>query len=266
MTIIRYYRRVETPHSLVPSINERLHHHFSAANGRAGAAAAVAVVSIEGEYCFNVQMNDHLPPSSGDGDAASRLEWLLRETFDPDGLRLESSAFATDAFDAAAAADEDDDDELRRRHRRRDDSDAMIVEFGPRKTFTSAFSSNATSICAACGLSNITRLERSRRYRITTTHPPSSSSSFSSSKDEDEDGIAMSTEIIKSLLHDRMTEEEYHEPVTSFDSGVAVVPVMTVPIMEEGREALMRINDERGLGFDDFDLHFYTDLFKVKSS
>ena len=245
----------------MPSINERLHHHFSAANGRAGAAAAVAVASIECEYCFNVQMND--PPPSGDGnDAASRLEWLLRETFDPDGLRLESSAFADDA-------DEDDDDELRRRHRRRDDSDdAMIVEFGPRKTFTSAFSSNATSICAACGLSNITRLERSRRYRITTTHPPSSSSSSTSStsKDEDEDGIAMSTKIIKSLLHDRMTEEEYHEPVTSFDSGVAVVPVMTVPIMEEGREALMRINDERGLGFDDFDLNFYTDLFKVKSS
>jgi len=222
------------------------------------------VASIEGEYCFNVQMND--PPPSGDGDAASRLEWLLRETFDPDGLRLESSAFADDA---AAAAAEDDDDELRRRHRRRDDSDAMIVEFGPRKTFTSAFSSNATSICAACGLSNITRLERSRRYRITTTHPPSSSSSSSTSstsKDDEEDGIAASTEIIKSLLHDRMTEEEYHEPVTSFDSGVAVVPVMTVPIMEEGREALMRINDERGLGFDDFDLNFYTDLFKVKSS
>ena len=243
MTIIHYYRRNETPHSLVPSINERLHHHFSAANGR-----AAVVVSIEGEYCFNVQINDddEAPLNS---DATSRLEWLLRETFDPAGLRLESSTFTTNA----TAANEDDDDELHHR-----DDDVMIVEFGPRKTFTSAFSSNATSICAACGLSNITRLERSRRYRIITTHSPSSSSTS-----EEEDGIAVSTKIIKSLLHDRMTEEEYYEPVTSFDSGVAVVPVMTVPIMEEGKGALMRINDERGLGFDDFDLNFYTDLFKV---
>ena len=240
MTIIHYYRRNETPHSLVPSINERLHH--LAANGR-------AVVSIESEYCFNVQINDDEPLNS---DATSRLEWLLRETFEPAGLRLESSTFANAT--AAAAANEDDN-ELH-------GDDGMIVEFGPRKTFTSAFSSNATSICAACGLSNITRLERSRRYRIITTHSPSSSSSLTSSKDE-EDFVAASSKIIKSLLHDRMTEEEYYEPVTSFDSGATVVPVMTVPIMEEGKEALMRINNERGLGFDDFDLNFYTDLFKV---
>lgn len=242
MTIIHYYRRNETPHSLVPSINERLH-HLAANDGR-------AVVSIETEYCFNVQINNEAPLSS---DATSRLEWLLRETFEPTGLRLESSAFTN------TTTTNDDDNQLQHR-----DDDVMIVEFGPRKTFTSAFSSNATSICAACGLSNITRLERSRRYRIITTYSPSSSY-YSSSSTSEEDGIAVSTKIIKSLLHDRMTEEEYYEPVTSFDSGVTVVPVMTVPIMEEGKEALMRINNERGLGFDDFDLNFYTDLFKVSA-
>ena len=116
-------------------------------------------------------------------------------------------------------------------------------------TFTSAFSSNAVSICTACGLTQISRLELSRRYKI------NASSELS----------ATATTQLKSLLHDRMTEEEYLEPITSFESGAETVPVITVPIMAEGRAALERINTERGLGFDDFDLDYYTDLFKVSA-
>jgi phosphoribosylformylglycinamidine synthase len=217
MTILHYYRRTETPHSLVPSINEQLHHLH----------AQRAVVHIDTEYCFNVHTTKDL-----DSDATYRLEWLLRETFDPTGLQLECSTFTTTNSE--------------------DDSD-LIVEFGPRSTFTSAFSSNATSICAACGLSSIVRLERSRRYRITFSPPSSPSSS------DDEDIIKL-----KSLLHDRMTEQEYITPITTFHNGVtAVSPVKTIPIMEEGKSALMKLNTERGLGFDDFDINFYTDLFKV---
>eukprot|EP00970_Alexandrium_tamarense_P018269 scaffold13326_cov204-Alexandrium_tamarense.AAC.2 len=59
-----------------------------------------------------------------------------------------------------------------------------------------------------------------------------------------------------------MTEQRYEVPITSFESGAKVEPVVWVKIMEEGREALERINGERGLGFDDFDLDFYTELFK----
>lgn len=70
-------------------------------------------------------------------------------------------------------------------------------------------------------------------------------------------------DAIKKMLHDRMTEEEYTSPLTTFESGVKTEKVVRVPIMEEGRAALERINKERGLGFDDFDLDFYTDLFKV---
>lgn len=65
------------------------------------------------------------------------------------------------------------------------------------------------------------------------------------------------------MLHDRMTEEEYTTPISTFDSGAKVEPVVRVPIMEEGRSALEKINNERGLGFDDFDLDYYTQLFKV---
>ncbi len=127
------------------------------------------------------------------------------------------------------------------------DDNKVVLEFGPRMTFTSAFSSNATSITSACGLSKISRLERSKRYCITFSSPPTSTL------------IA----TLESLLHDRMTEQRYEVPITSFESGAKVEPVVWVKIMEEGREALERINGERGLGFDDFDLDFYTELFKV---
>ena len=105
---------------------------------------------------------------------------------------------------------------------------SFSAEFGPRMTFTSAFSSNAVSICAACGLSGVNRLERSLRYKFHAT------SSLT--------GDAI--DLIKTMLHDRMTEEEYVKPVDSFDAGVETSPVVTVPIMAEGRKALERINKE----------------------
>ena len=37
--------------------------------------------------------------------------------------------------------------------------------------------------------------------------------------------------------------------------------VETVPIIAEGRSALEKINSAKGLGFDDWDLDYYTDLF-----
>ncbi len=63
-------------------------------------------------------------------------------------------------------------------------------------------------------------------------------------------------------MHDRMTECPYPEPLTDFASGVTPAPVSTVPVMAEGRAALERINDELGLAFDDWDLDFYTALFR----
>jgi hypothetical protein len=53
--------------------------------------------------------------------------------------------------------------------------------------------------------------------------------------------------------------------LTSFDSGAKPEAVQTVPIMKEGRAALEKINAEMGLGFDDFDLDYYTTLFKVSA-
>lgn len=206
--IVHYYRKTPAPHSLLPSIKEQL-----------TAEQAASILSIDTESCFNVQISTG---ALNEQDTA-RLEWLLAETFDKGGLQLETSSL-TSPSDAVA-----------------------VVEFGPRMTFTSAFSSNATSICAACGLDSITRLERSRRYAIT----------FASAADD------ATVAAIKTLLHDRMTEEEYVTPLTSFEAGVETKEIQWVPIMEEGRAALEKINEEMGLGFDEWDLDYYTELFQV---
>ena len=147
------------------------------------------------------------------------LDWLLAETFEPGRYGLASFL----------------DDEL-----------GAVLEVGPRMTFTTAWSTNAVSICHACGLGATRRIERSRRYLLRTQGPIS-----------DEAGPPSS-----SAIHDRMTECPYSNPLTDFASGVTPAPVGTVPVMAEGRVALERINDELGLAFDDWDLDFYTALFR----
>lgn len=92
------------------------------------------------------------------------------------------------------------------------------------------------------------RFEKSLRYGIVSAGPLSKEG----------------TNAFNAAMHDRMTEMIYPEPITSFDAGVTPSPVTTVPIMEEGRAALERINEEKGLGFDDWDLTYYTELFKTK--
>jgi phosphoribosylformylglycinamidine synthase len=47
-----------------------------------------------------------------------------------------------------------------------DGSMSYVLEVGPRLSFTTAWSANAVSICKACGLDEVTRIERSRRYKL----------------------------------------------------------------------------------------------------
>ena len=210
--IIHYYRKTEPAHSLLPSSKEEL-----TSLGLTDDASKIS--SVETESCFNVQMTAELS-----GIQKERLEWLLAETFEKEKLAFEKSSFDVETNGGTY----------------------WKVEFGPRMTFTSAFSSNAVGICKACDLP-IGRLELSRRYR------------FALSDSLSDDAI----KALKSMLHDRMTEEEYTSALTSFDSGAQPEPVETIPIMEQGRAALEKINEEKGLGFDDFDLDYYTKLFRV---
>lgn len=207
-----YYRKTEPSHSLLPVTKEQL-------KSLGLTADADKISTVETESCFNIQITSALSEIQKE-----RLEWLLAETFEKGNLKEETSAFDTEKIDGAF----------------------WQVEFGPRMTFTSAFSSNAVSICKACGLP-VGRLELSRRFRFVLT---------SALSDE-------TVKVLKSMLHDRMTEEEYNIPLTSFANGATASPTKIIPIMEQGRAALEKFNEEKGLGFDDFDLDYYTKLFKV---
>ncbi|UCF37020.1 MAG: phosphoribosylformylglycinamidine synthase [Acidobacteriota bacterium] len=124
----------------------------------------------------------------------------------------------------------------------------LIIEVGPRLSFNTAWCTNAVSIFHACGLRKVTRIERSRRYLI---RGPKQWTSTEQSR-------------FLELIHDRMTECVYPEPLQSFDPGVTPEPVVEVPVMEEGRAALEEINRKAGLAFDEWDLEYYTDLFRNK--
>jgi phosphoribosylformylglycinamidine synthase len=120
-----------------------------------------------------------------------------------------------------------------------------ILEVGPRMNFTTAWSTNAVGICHACGLEKIQRIERSRRFLLQT----------------DGDLTPDQTDAFLSLVHDRMTETRYLEPLGTFETGMIPEPVFEIPVLEEGRAALERVNRELGLAFDDWDLDYYTKLF-----
>ncbi|XP_060773494.1 phosphoribosylformylglycinamidine synthase isoform X3 [Neoarius graeffei] len=123
-----------------------------------------------------------------------------------------------------------------------------LVEIGPRLNFSTAWSTNAVSICQSAGLHQVTRVELSRRHLI---------------KDElHELRKAKELEKLISLLYDSMTECVYNKPIESFLVDVQPQKVFEVDILGKGRAALERANDELGLAFDSWDLDYYTALFQ----
>ena len=172
-----------------------------------------SIGNIETEACYNIQIDSPLSAEQQD-----RLSWLLRETFEPHQFAKQS--FLT--------------------------GNGTLLEVGPRMNFTTAWSTNATAICQACGLSQVKRIERSFRYLLKADLSYAQKDAF------------------LALVHDRMTECPYPEPLTTFETGIQPESVFSIPILEEGRFALERINKKMGLSFDDWDLNYYTDLFLNK--
>jgi len=176
------------------------------------------ILDIETEHCFNIAAAGPL-----DAEEIKTLSWLLAETFEPE--QYAAASFIASSGDAAS----------------------LIVEVGPRMNFSTAWSTNAVSICRAAGLTQIERVERSRRYRLVFA-----SSQIAASFDK---------KAFLALVHDRMTECEYPEPLASFATGIVPEPVVEVPLIEEGKEALAAINQKMGLGLDDWDIDYYYNLF-----
>jgi len=176
---------------------------------------------IDSELCFNIDAGSALTE-----DEMLVLSWLLSETFEPE--QFGDRSFLGNGAPEETAAEA-----------------TVLLEVGPRMSFTTAWSTNAVSVCHACGLHKIRRIERSRRYRLHGT------------PDLDEEQIAS----FLAEVHDRMTECRYLEPLANFATGVQPAPVVEVPVLEQGQAALERINREMGLAFDEWDLDYYTRLF-----
>jgi len=121
-----------------------------------------------------------------------------------------------------------------------------LVEIGPRLNFETAFSSNATNICRSCGLDGITRMERSRRIFLATDGPVCRLEGFADFLED---------------LHDPMTEIVYDAPLQCFPSPPPPAHWDTVPVMKDGAAALRVVNQSMGLGFDDWDIDYYTEIF-----
>jgi phosphoribosylformylglycinamidine synthase len=102
-------------------------------------AVLPGIKDIETEYCFNVGTTDALS-----NEEQKVLQWLLAETFEPE--HFSEHSFLT--------------------HPSSPTLHPSIIEVGPRMNFTTAWSTNAVSVCHACGLTKITRIERSRRYKL----------------------------------------------------------------------------------------------------
>ncbi len=183
---------------------------------------------IKTEYCFNIE-------SSGPftSEEMKILGWLLSETFEPENFSKES--FLTDYASRI--------------------TDYCLLEVGPRMNFTTAWSTNAVSVCHACGLKKITRIERSRRYKFIF-----SKESLVDSKQLTEIHSSLVTRH-SSLFFDRMTECPYPEPLTTFETGIKPEPVFEISLIEEGKSAIEKINKEMGLGLDEWDKEYYYNLF-----
>ncbi|XP_064357235.1 phosphoribosylformylglycinamidine synthase-like [Dromaius novaehollandiae] len=122
----------------------------------------------------------------------------------------------------------------------------LLLEIGPRLNFSTAASTNAVAVCQAAGLAAVARVERSRRYLLQFEGPPP----------------AEATERLVTALGDRMTEQLYPRPITSFAVPTRPVPVTTIDVLGGGRQALERADRELGLAFDAWDLDYYTRLFQ----
>ncbi len=178
------------------------------------------VHKIETEFCFNIETSAPLTV-----DESRLLRWLLSETFEPENFSSASFLAPKPAVHAPQ----------------------LLLEVGPRLNFTTAWSANAVSVCHACGLNKISRIERSRRYRLSLAE------GVKLTKDQEA--------AFLSVVHDRMTECRYPEPLKTFETGLKPEPVKIIPLIEKGRRALAALNKEMGLGMDDWDIDYYTNLF-----
>uniref|UniRef100_T1IU41 Phosphoribosylformylglycinamidine synthase n=1 Tax=Strigamia maritima TaxID=126957 RepID=T1IU41_STRMM len=178
----------------------------------------VVIKNVDVEFCFYILSNENI-------EDLSKLIWILGEPFNAKSIRK------TSHFDA---------------------SNDEIIEIGPRLNFTTAFSTNAVSICHSVGITNVDRIEKFIRYRITL--------------ETDQPMSPNLQELFANCLHDKMTHCRYITPLEKFHQSVNPQSWYEVDVMKERKKALQNVNADLGLALDDWDIDYYTNLFcnKIK--
>lgn len=119
----------------------------------------------------------------------------------------------------------------------------------PRPGTISPWSSKATDIAHNCGLSEIRRIERGITYSLATAT-----------------GEALTDRqltLIKPLIHDRMVEQvlDSLEDADALFAQAEPAPMSTVDILDGGREALVRANQEQGLALAEDEIDYLVENF-----
>ncbi|MBI1811763.1 MAG: hypothetical protein HYR78_07535, partial [Nitrospirae bacterium] len=179
---------------------------------------------IETEHCFNIETTAPLT-----SEELNTLRWLLEETFEPEnfGDRSFLAYISEDVIARSKATKQSQNikiatpeptlsDKTRLLRSTRNDN-SLIIEVGPRMNFTTAWSTNAVSVCHACGLKKITRIERSRRYKLVRSQESGVGSQKTTSELQTPNS---ELNTFLSLVHDRMTECPYPKTLETFETGI----------------------------------------------
>eukprot|EP00166_Cyanidium_caldarium_P000976 ctg_144.g144 len=230
-TVRRFYRYLGSDALAVQAAREALS-QLLAELGHGG--EALPAFSVEREDCYYVLVAAEAGAGTLSQGEEDILWWLLSETFEPERFS-ESIPFIPDA----------------------------LVEIGPRLNFQTAWCSNAMNIFRACGLQQVRRVERSRRYAVefhsvagVAEEPASSLATLVLAHRE------AFLQKFTARIHDRMTEQAYQRPLQSFETGIVPEPVYRVPLLRDGKAALQQLNQRMGLGLDAWDIDYYYNMFR----
>lgn len=164
---------------------------------------------LRAEWCFYIEHN--LP-----GSKLLTLHWLLSKTYEPDGL---SDIPFMDS--------------------------KMVLEIGPRLNFETPWSSMAVDICHKCGLTEVTRIERSIRYGLEAVLTDEQAEAF------------------LEPLYDKMVQMRYKKSLATLTAVRAPEPVKTINVMgDDWREILRGYGKQISCSWDEQDLDFLGDLFR----
>ncbi|XP_078050163.1 phosphoribosylformylglycinamidine synthase [Augochlora pura] len=177
-----------------------------------------SIIGLDTELCYYIETKESLSD-----EELKLLKWILIPPFEKHSLKSDS------------VLDHKSDGSL-------------VIEIGPRLNFSTAFSSNAVSICKSVHLHKIIRIEATIRYCI------KHNGNFDKTLEN----------AITETLHDKMTQCRYMQPIETFDHGFRPDNWFEVDVLKGGRKALEEVNSKLGLAFDNWDLDFYTDLFLNK--